>query len=139
MKIELKLIEKTMFIIVLLLNISTANAKDQKTFSELWEIESNKSGGYLTNPQMQELYDNEYKRVDKLLNEAYKKVIKNFNGNKKEITNLKKSQIFWIKYKESECYAQAYPMRDGTGEYTMILPCLIELTEQRTKILKKNY
>lgn len=135
----MKLIEKTIILIVLLLNISIANANEQKTFNELWEIESNKSGGNLNNPQMQELYDNEYQRVDKLLNEAYKKVIKNFNGDKKEIANLKKSQIFWIKYKESECYSQAYPFRDGTGEYTMVLPCLIELTEQRTKILKQRY
>lgn len=130
--------KKYIYLIALLLNSIMTNADEQKTFDELWKIASDKNGGYPTNPQMQELYSMEYKRVDKLLNKSYKKVIKNLDGDTKEIKNLQKAQRFWIKYKEAECYSQAYPFRGGTGEYTMILPCLIELTEERTKILEKS-
>lgn len=131
---------KNIFLISLLFYSLTCNAKEQKTFDELWDSASKKSvTGYPNNAQMQELYSDEYKRVDKILNEVYKKVIKNFGSDKREIINLKKAQRFWIKYKEAECYAQSHPSRDGTGEYTMILPCLIELTQIRTKLLKQHY
>jgi len=132
--------KKNIFLISLLFYSLTSNAKEQKTFKELWEIASKESvTGYPNNAQMQELHSNEYKRVDKLLNQIYKKAIKNFGSDKREINNLKKAQRFWIKYKEAECYTQAHPYRDGTGELTMVLPCLIELTQIRTKILRENY
>jgi len=132
--------QKNIFLISLLFYSLTCHAKEQKTFKELWEIASKESvSGYPNNAQKRELYSDEYKRVDKLLNKIYKKAIKNFGSDKREINNLKKAQRFWIKYKEAECYTQAYPYRGGTGELTMVLPCLIELTEIRTKILKDSY
>jgi uncharacterized protein YecT (DUF1311 family) len=56
----------------------------------------------------------------------------------KDKKDLKKAQNAWVKYRDAECYFQSYPMRDGTGEYTMILSCLIELTEKRKSLLNRN-
>ena len=134
---------KNILIILALLYGVTCNAEETKSFNELWDIASKKSNtGYPSNAEMQELYHDEYKRVDKILNVVYKKALQSLKGcenEKVEKENFRKSQRHWVKYKEAECYVQSYPYRNGTGEYTMIAPCLIELTEIRTRLLKKHF
>jgi len=79
----------------------------------------------------------EYLEKDKILNDIYKKAINNLD--KKERLNLKKAQIAWIKFRDTDCYSHSYPMRGGVDEYTMKVNCLIDLTVERIKTLKTYY
>lgn len=100
---------KNILIILPLLYGANCNADETKSFDELWDIAAKKSNtGYPSNIEMQELYHKEYKRVDKLLNTVYKRALKSLKGcenEKVEKENLRKSQRYWVKYKEAECYA----------------------------------
>jgi len=79
----------------------------------------------------------EYLAKDKILNTIYKKAINNLD--KQEKVNLKKAQIAWIKFRDTDCYSRSYPMRGGVDEYTMKVNCLIDLTVDRIKTLKTYY
>ncbi len=90
-----------------------------------------------SNAELQHNNYKEYKIQDKKLNKVYAKVMKNLS--KEEKKDLRISQRFWLKYRDAECYFQSYPMRGGTGERTMELACLSNLTINRISTLKENY
>ena len=129
---------KYIFITLSLIFITTCNAEDTKSFNELWDIAAKEENAdYPCNASQKLLYHNEYKRLDKILNTVYKKALK--RAEKAEKENLKKSQKYWEKYKKAECYAESHPYRDGTGEYTMVASCYVELTKERIQQLKEHF
>jgi len=79
----------------------------------------------------------DYQAINKKLLLSFQKAIQNIP--EEERKNLIKSQQIWTKYKEAECYAASYHFRDGTGENTMILSCLFNLTKDRIKVLKNHF
>jgi len=87
--------------------------------------------------EMREKIHNDYQAINKKLNKVFQKSIQNIP--EEERKNLIKSQQIWTKYKEAECYAASYHFRDGTGENTMILSCLLNLTKDRIKVLKNHF
>jgi len=129
---------KCIFIALLFIFIVTCNAEDTKSFNDLWDIVAKEENAdYPCNTTQQLLYHNEYKRLDKILNTVYKKTLKMAEKTEKE--NLKKSQKYWEKYKKAECYAESHPYRDGTGEYTMVVSCYVELMKERIQQLKEHF
>ncbi len=97
----------------------------------------NKAQG--TNASMQACNESELKHLDKLLNKYYKRAMRNFEGEKKEKEKLKLAQRAWLKFRELDCKSQSYPMRDGTGEYTMYQSCMMDHLNDRIKTLKEFY
>ena len=92
-----------------------------------------------TNASIQECNEKEMKHQDKLLNKYYKQAMKHLSDEKKEKKNLKLAQRAWIKFRDLDCKSRSYPMRDGTGEYTMYQNCMIEVTDERIRVLKNEY
>jgi len=86
--------------------------------------------------EMREKIHDDYQAINKKLNTTLQKFIQSLP--KEERQNLINAQKAWVKYRDAECYFQSYPMRDGTGEYTMVLSCLIELTDRRISLLNRN-
>ena len=66
---------------------------------------------------------------DKELNEVYG-AIRKLLRNKKNKDDLKKNQLEWMKYRNSECYTK----KDDGG--TIYLDCNFELNKQRTKFFQ---
>jgi uncharacterized protein YecT (DUF1311 family) len=81
-----------------------------------------------------------YQKVDKELNDVYKKVLKEYGSDTAFIRNLKTAQKLWIQFRDAEvntkfsdpkpyiAYGSMYPMCWSTE--------MMELTEERIKKLK---
>ena len=87
----------------------------------------------------QQAYE-EYKKVDKLLNDSYNKILKKYSKNPIFIANLKTAQRAWIKFRDAQVAAK-YP-REPVGRYgSMQAYCesnyLAELTQKRAKELEE--
>lgn len=78
-------------------------------------------------------------KADQELNDIYNKVLKVYKSDAAFTKNLKKSQRFWIKFRDAEMKAK-YPKREA-GHYGSMQPLcytnyMAELTKKRTKELK---
>ncbi|MER2996495.1 lysozyme inhibitor LprI family protein [Pontibacter populi] len=81
-----------------------------------------------------------YQKVDKELNDVYKKLLTEYKSDPAFITNLKASQRIWITFRDAELKMK-YPEREA-GYYGSIHPIcrasyLEELTSERIKQLRK--
>ncbi|BAF71699.1 lysozyme inhibitor LprI family protein [Sulfurovum sp. NBC37-1] len=85
-----------------------------------------------TNNWMQCAYS-EYDYWDKKLNSLYRQVKNKLP--KEEIHNLVTAQRAWIKFRDTECYLEAYEMRGGSAEKQLNIGCKISMTEKRVKEL----
>ena len=82
----------------------------------------------------------EYQKVDATLNRTYKKILSKYKSDKEFISNFKKAQQAWIKFKEAEIEA-IYPAKDKQTEYgsvydTCRCSSLLTITLQRIEELK---
>ena len=91
-------------------------------------------GKSLSNAELQHNTHDAYEKSDKKLNIIYKKLMNRLEKEDKKA--LRKAQRNWLKFRDTECYFEGYPYRGGTGEYTMTVSCLYELTEERINHLK---
>lgn len=81
-----------------------------------------------------------YQKVDKELNDVYKKLLLEYKSDPAFITNLKASQRIWVSFRDAELKMK-YPEREA-GYYGSIHPVcqasyLEELTSERIKQLRK--
>lgn len=82
----------------------------------------------------------EYTKADKQLNTIYNQILKEYKQDTAFISNMKKSQRFWIQFRDAEM-KMMYPDREP-GYYGSIQPlCWYEykkeLTEERIEKLKQ--
>lgn len=84
-----------------------------------------------------------FKKSDKMLNKAYKKLREKHKNDKNYLTNLKNSQLLWIKFRDAEleliftcedenkriCFGSMYPLLYNSEKET--------ITKARTKVLQR--
>jgi uncharacterized protein YecT (DUF1311 family) len=82
----------------------------------------------------------ELKRVDAELNKVYQQLVKKLNDNldSSGMAQLVKTEQRWIAYRDSECEFAASRYLGGSLSPVVEGSCLIDLTVQRTKILRAH-
>ncbi|MCC8462000.1 MAG: lysozyme inhibitor LprI family protein [Rickettsia endosymbiont of Ecitomorpha arachnoides] len=75
----------------------------------------------------------EYKKVDKKLNQIYKEILKHISDEQEKVNLLKKSQNLWIKYRDADCEFRSSGVYGGSVYPMILLMCLTEKTEERIK------
>jgi len=76
-----------------------------------------------------------YELADKRLNDVYKQLIANLNGEEKAL--LAEAQLGWIKVRDNSCEFEVYKNRGGSGFQGFLNECLERMTKQRTAELEK--
>ena len=77
--------------------------------------------------------DEEYKKVDKELNQIYQEILKHILDKQEQVNLLKKSQNLWIKYQEAECEFQSFGVYGGSVYPMILLMCFTKKNEERIK------
>lgn len=82
-----------------------------------------------------------FKKADVELNRTYKKILSQYNDDKRFLDKLKKAQKAWLVYRDAHIEA-VFPAEDKAGEYGSVYgmchcAAMKDLTEQRTKMLKQ--
>ncbi|MDF5725755.1 MAG: lysozyme inhibitor LprI family protein [Rhizonema sp. PD37] len=75
-----------------------------------------------------------YQAADKQLNQVYRQVISNLNGEARQLLNT--AQQAWIRFRDNNCDFEVYDNRGGTGYEIFRNGCLERVTKQRTKDLR---
>ena len=78
--------------------------------------------------------DQELQRVDRLLNQAYKKVFERLPLDKK--VQLRNIQRLWIRYRDAKC-EYFYDPKSGRGGLEEKMECLIQESAHRAKELQE--
>jgi uncharacterized protein YecT (DUF1311 family) len=87
-----------------------------------------------TTSEINEQAEKSYKKADTELNSVYKQLMAILNKNEKSL--LKKTQIDWIKFRDSNCEFVASEAEGGTLQSSLKIGCLDETTKARVKDLK---
>ncbi|KJW03429.1 hypothetical protein REIP_1462 [Rickettsia endosymbiont of Ixodes pacificus] len=90
----------------------------------------------LTQGDMHYCADEEYKKVDKELNQIYQEILKHISDKQEQVNLLKKSQNLWIKYREAECKFQSFGVYGGSVYPMILLMCFTKKTKSVSKNLK---
>jgi len=79
----------------------------------------------------------EFDTQDRMLNEAYQKVLLQLNTDTQQSTRQKliKAQRLWIQFRDADCTAQESVYDGGTVHTSVYLECLRDHTAQRIKDL----
>ena len=79
----------------------------------------------------------EFEARDRVLNEAYQKVLSQLNTDTQQTTRQKliKAQRLWIQFRDADCGAQESVYDGGTVHTSVYLGCLRDHTVQRIKDL----
>ena len=82
---------------------------------------------------------NEYKRIDRELNERYQQILKEYAGDAVFITRMKEAQRAWLKFRDAHIESK-FPKRDKRAAYGSAYPMcncseLIAITRQRVEQL----
>ena len=93
-----------------------------------------------TQAEMNQSAIDEYRQVDKRLNNIYSQILKEYRADTAFINNMKNAQRLWVQFRDAEM-KMMYPDREP-GYYGSIQPlCWYEykkeLTEERIKKLKQ--
>lgn len=83
----------------------------------------------------------EFKKADDALNKVYKKILADYKDDKAFLEKLKKAQRSWLAYRDLHLES-LYPEEDKSSYYGSVFGMCActskkEITEQRTKVLKK--
>ncbi|AFC70529.1 lysozyme inhibitor LprI family protein [Rickettsia australis] len=73
----------------------------------------------------------EYKKVDKKLNQIYQEILKHLADEQEKVNLLRKAQNLWIKYRDADCEFWSSGVYGGSV-YPMILG-YVSYTEERIK------
>ena len=94
-----------------------------------------------SNLGMRQCTDMAYQAADKVLNQTYQTLTKDWVGGtdadaqerKKRLVNAQRA---WLTFRDAECALQGTAMLGGSGEALVILNCLYNQTLQRVKQLE---
>lgn len=90
--------------------------------------------------EMNEEFENSFKKADKELNVIYKKILSEYKSDPAFIKNLKVSQRIWITFRDAELNMK-YPEREpgwyGSMQPMCVSSYLEKLTRARIKTLKE--
>ncbi|MEY4464265.1 MAG: hypothetical protein RLZZ81_1236 [Pseudomonadota bacterium] len=98
------------------------------SISYAFAVDCNKA---LTQGDMNYCAGEEYKKVDKKLNQIYQEILKHIS--EEQVNLLKKSQNLWIKYRDAECEFQSSGVYGGSVYPMILLMCFTGKTEGRIK------
>ena len=85
-------------------------------------------------PTMRNCVSAETVRQDIRLNKAYKKIMEQISGDRKE--QLRNAQRYWIKFRDAKCsYYDSYP-NPGTMDYILANQCIMFTTTLRANELE---
>jgi uncharacterized protein YecT (DUF1311 family) len=114
-------------------SISNASAKAE-----------NQCASSITEVEMYECLNSELERADSALNSAYKNLMVRHKENgapsglkiKTQDNYLRKSQLAWIKLRDTTCDFETYESITGSGFGTIHTACLLKQTQKRVDYLK---
>jgi len=97
-----------------------------------------------TEVEMYECLNSELKKADSALNSAYKNLMVMYKENgapsglkiETQDAYLKKSQLAWIKLRDTTCDFETYESITGSGFGTIYTACLLKQTQKRVDYLK---
>ena len=79
----------------------------------------------------------EYNKAEKRINSLYKGISARLSLEERAI--LKKSELAWIKYKDTTCESEASEYEGGSMQPMVRNQCLTRITNARVKWLQDNY
>ncbi|MBS0057056.1 lysozyme inhibitor LprI family protein [Yersinia sp. Marseille-Q3913] len=88
----------------------------------------------MTQLDMNQCANSEYKKADTELNRTYKQVLAKTSVAQRAL--LKSAQLTWIKYRDADCTFQSSATEGGSVHPMIISACLTHKTEERTAQLK---
>ncbi|AKP32124.1 lysozyme inhibitor LprI family protein [Yersinia aleksiciae] len=88
----------------------------------------------VTQLDMNQCANSEYKKADTELNRTYKQVLAKTSVAQRAL--LKSAQLTWIKYRDADCTFQSSATEGGSVHPMIISACLTHKTEERTAQLK---
>lgn len=99
-----------------------------------------------TSQQVDECARNDYQAADQLLNDVYKRLMRQIDRDYKANSklgddfrsNLKKAQQAWLKYRDANCAVEAFEIEPSTiAHATAVNACLARMSSERTQELGK--
>ncbi|MGE4799165.1 lysozyme inhibitor LprI family protein [Yersinia hibernica] len=88
----------------------------------------------VTQQDMNQCANSDYKKADAELNRIYKEVLDKTSSAQRPL--LKSAQLTWIKYRDADCTFQTSATEGGSVHPMIISACLTHKTEERTTQLK---
>jgi len=90
----------------------------------------------ITQTDMTLCANQDYKKSDADLNDAYRTLIKRFKGDSTKTTQLQSAQKAWLFFRDAECAFSASGASGGSIYPMVLSQCLDTLTQARTKDLR---
>jgi uncharacterized protein YecT (DUF1311 family) len=78
-----------------------------------------------------------YEASDRELNQVYRRITSKMPADEKKV--LTTAQLAWIKFRDTNCEAEVYPSRGGSGYGGFLSNCLERVTRARTAELKQQF
>ena len=90
-----------------------------------------------TTYEMKQCSAGKYKKADDELNKVYQQLMSKLDdeGHK---SSLKKAQLAWLKYRDTNCDFESYLNRGGSIYSVVVTECMTSMTISRTKQLKEQ-
>ena len=87
--------------------------------------------------EMKQCSAKKYKQADDELNKVYQQLMSKLDdeGHK---SSLKKAQLAWLKYRDTNCDFESYLNRGGSIYSVVVTECMTSMTISRTKQLKEQ-
>ncbi len=91
----------------------------------------------MTTMDINSCMNKEFERIEKELNQVYKRQMKSLSTDTETKTALRNAQRLWIKFREADCEAVIMPSKGGSIVTAEYLDCMISHAKQRIRELKE--
>lgn len=100
----------------------------------------------MSNHEMRQCSDAEFKAADKELNAVYQRAVKFLKevygpeeikqaGGQNPVTDLRDAQRKWLAFRDANCRSMGTQMLGGSGQPTIVAGCMASMTKERAKEL----
>ena len=93
-------------------------------------------GSAQSQAEMNICWGNQYKAADVVLNQVYRQLLLMLDEEQKG--QLKKAQLAWLEYRDTNCEFVADEYKGGTIRATILATCLLDMTSKRTTELRSQ-